>query len=63
MNELEKKRDGGNVVLNIDIKRAYDTLEWLLLERFFVVAGLNATVIRWIMKMLESTRISVLVNG
>lgn len=63
MNEMQVKRFGGNVALKIDIQTAYDTVEWDFLCQVLDKIGMCQTLIGWIRELLETTRISVIVNG
>lgn len=62
-NELDKKRYGGNVILKLDISQAYDTLEWSFLFKVMQQFGFSPRVINWVRVILESSNISVLLNG
>lgn len=62
-NLLDKNNFGGNLALKVDIRKAFDTLDWnfllLLLQHF----GFNTTFCNWISVILHSARLSILVNG
>lgn len=47
----------------VDIKKAFDTLDWNFLRLVLQQFGLHLRFINWIMEILHSARISILVNG
>ncbi|XP_026378367.1 uncharacterized protein LOC113272784 [Papaver somniferum] len=63
VNELDIKRRGGNFGLKIDITQAYDSLSWNFLFQVMSKFGVSDTTIYWLQELLNSARISILVNG
>jgi hypothetical protein len=60
---LSKKSFAGNLALKIDIKKAFDTLDWNFLLSVLQQSGFNDIFCSWISEILHSARLSVLVNG
>lgn len=58
---------GGNTfqegVVKIDMRKAYDSLEWSFLEQILFELKFPAKVIKWIMQCVTTVTYSVLVNG
>ncbi|XP_045822398.1 uncharacterized protein LOC123915305 [Trifolium pratense] len=63
INVLSKKSYAGNIALKIDIRKAFDTLDWNFLLSVLKHFGFCATFCAWIEEILLSARLSVLVNG
>lgn len=53
----------GNMVLKIDIRKAFDTLNWAFLLEVLKSWGFSNIFIGWINFILKSARLSVLLNG
>jgi len=62
-NLLHNKAFGGNLVLKIDITKAFDTLEWSFLMQTLKCFGFNDTFCNWIHSILHSAYLSISVNG
>src|SRR3954468_10137378 len=60
---LKKKVRGGNMVMKLDISKAYDTLSWLALLRTMRKFGFCETWIDMIYRLVSNCWYSVLVNG
>ncbi|XP_042515384.1 uncharacterized protein LOC122089759 [Macadamia integrifolia] len=54
---------GGNLGLKVDIKKAFDTISWEFLFQVLRRFGFSEKMIGWIHTLLQSARISVLLNG
>lgn len=63
INVLDKRQFGGNVALKVDIEKAFDTLDWKFLIGVLREFGFAETFVNWIVAILNSARLSVLVNG
>jgi len=63
LNILDKRQYGGNIALKVDISKAFDTLDWNFLIMVLHNFGFNTTFINWILAILQSARLSILVNG
>jgi ribonuclease HI len=63
INLLDKKSFGGNMAMKIDIKKAFDTLDWGFLLRVLKSFGFNSVFCDWISTILQSAKLSFLVNG
>lgn len=63
VNLLDYKTFGGNLVLKLDIKKAFDTLDWDFLLQVLQAVGFNSTFYRWITTILNSAKLSFAVNG
>lgn len=62
-NLLQNKTFGGNLILKIDISKAFDTLEWPFLISVLKAFGFNNTFFNWIEVILKSASLSISVNG
>ena len=63
INSLHKNQFGGNIALKVDISKAFDTLDWNFLVLVLSNFGFATTFIDWILAILNSARLSILVNG
>ncbi|KAK0607544.1 hypothetical protein LWI29_016439 [Acer saccharum] len=63
VNVLHKKCYGGNLAMKIDIRKAFDTLDWSFLRRVFQAFGFSPIFMDWIDNILRSSRLSVMING
>jgi hypothetical protein len=62
-NLLHNKSYGGNLALKIDITKAFDTLDWKFLLKVLKQFGFNEVFCNWINVILQSTYLSVSING
>lgn len=60
---IDKRQLGGNVALKVDIKKAFDTLDWNFLIAVLRKFGFSSMFTDWILAILHSARLSILVNG
>lgn len=63
INFMHKKSHGGNMALNIDIAKAFDTLDWSFLPKVLQAFGFNSTFCSWIKNILNSIGLSISING
>lgn len=63
INLLEKRSFGGNIALKIDMKKAFNTLDWNFLIHVLQAFGFNATFCKWMRVILHSAKLSFSVNG
>jgi len=63
INILDKRQYGGNIALKVDIAKAFDTLDWNFLLEVLRRFGFDEMFVTWILLILQSARLSVLVNG
>ncbi|XP_019460146.1 PREDICTED: uncharacterized protein LOC109359906 [Lupinus angustifolius] len=63
INLLDHKIFGGNLAIKIDIKKAFDTLDWDFLLLTLKQFGFNHKFRNWIKIILDSARLSINVNG
>jgi hypothetical protein len=63
INILDKKSSGGNLALKIDIKKAFDTLDWKFLLKVLNCFGFNQTFCNWVASILSSATLSISING
>ncbi|XP_026416790.1 uncharacterized protein LOC113312247 [Papaver somniferum] len=63
VNEMKKKRRGGNVGLKLDISQAYDSIGWAFLTKVLLKYGFSSSWCNWILTLLQSTKISILINS
>lgn len=59
---LKKKKKPG-ALLNLDFRKAYDTVRWSFLENMLKQIGLGPNMIRWRSWCVSSVSISILING
>ncbi|MCH80548.1 ribonuclease H protein [Trifolium medium] len=62
-NLLHNKAFGGNLILKIDITKAFDTLDWNFLLKVLKTFGFNDIFCNWISVILHSAHLSVSING
>lgn len=63
INMLDKKNFGGNLALKIDIKKAFDTLDWNFLLQVLQSFGFDSKFCSWVKVILNSAKLSFSVNG
>jgi len=63
INQLDKKSFGGNLAFKVDIAKAFDTIEWPFLLKVLGAFGFNEKFCKWIKVLLESTTLSISING
>jgi hypothetical protein len=62
-NLLHNKSFGGNLALKIDIRKAFDTLDWSFLLKVLRSFGFNDKFCNWIHVILQSAFLSISLNG
>lgn len=62
INLLEKRSFGGNIALKIDIKKAFDTMDWNFLLKVLHKFGFDPIFCNWVKVVLESAKLSIGVN-
>ncbi|XP_026436151.1 uncharacterized protein LOC113334014 [Papaver somniferum] len=62
VNEMKKKRRGGNVGLKLDISQAYDS-NWEFLLKVLSKYGFSNSWCEWLHTIFKSAKISVMING
>lgn len=63
MNLLDKKAFGGNLAIKIDIKKAFETMDWNFLIKALRAFGFSDKFYNWVLVILQSARLSFSVNG
>ncbi|XP_026400442.1 uncharacterized protein LOC113296351 [Papaver somniferum] len=63
VNELHIKRKDGNIGLKLNISQAFDTVSWSFVLEVFRRYGFSEQWCSWIFNILNSARISILLNG
>ncbi|XP_026383959.1 uncharacterized protein LOC113279480 [Papaver somniferum] len=63
VNELHLKRKDGNIGLKLDISQAFDTVSWSFVLEVFRRYGFSDQWCSWIFNILNSAKISILLNG
>jgi len=58
-----RQRISKRCMVKIDMKKAYDSLKWFLLEQILEGLHMPAKVIRWIMQCVITIRYSIQING
>jgi len=62
VNTLHKKTYGGNLALKIDVRKAFDTLNWSFLLHVLKCFGFNQCFYNWISTILHSAKLSMSIN-
>lgn len=60
---LERKVQGGNVMIKLDMAKAFDRVNWTYLESIMLRFGFHARLIRIIMNNMRHSKLSIAVNG
>lgn len=60
---LDKQTRGGQVIIKLDMAKAFDRVSWTYLQRIMQCMGMDARMVRIIINNLRSTSCSVLLNG
>jgi len=63
VNLLHKKTYGGNIAMEIDIRKAFDTVNWQFLLHVLHCFGFNKLFCEWIDNILHSAKLSINING
>nr|GFB44229.1 RNA-directed DNA polymerase, eukaryota, reverse transcriptase zinc-binding domain protein [Tanacetum cinerariifolium] len=58
-----RKRGYARFAFKVDIKKAYDSVEWCFLRDCLTRIGFHSTMVKWIMECISSTSFSINVNG
>ena len=62
-NVMNRQYWGGNMAMKIDIKKAFDSIEWDFMQAVLCSFGFSKKFIDWIWAIFESARLSILLNG
>lgn len=57
------KQNKNAAIMKIDIKNAYDALDWGYLQSLLVKIGLQQGPIRWIMACYQNVKYAAMING
>ncbi|VFQ73141.1 unnamed protein product [Cuscuta campestris] len=60
---LDRKTNGGNLIIKVDMAKAFDKLSWEYLEAILAAFGFSSKVITLLMSNLKATSLSILING
>ena len=63
INMLHRKTYGGNMAIKIDIRKAFDTINWKFLLHVLKCFGFNQIFCDWILTILHSAKLSINING
>lgn len=63
VNLMHKRSFGGNIALTIDIKKAFDSLDWNFLLKVLHQFGFDPIFCNWVKTVLLSAKLSISVNG
>ncbi|XP_019455064.1 PREDICTED: uncharacterized protein LOC109356183 [Lupinus angustifolius] len=63
VNLLDHRVYGVNLAIKLDVKKAFDTIDWKFLLDTLGAFGFHATFINWIRIILRSAKLSISVNG
>ncbi|VFQ68928.1 unnamed protein product [Cuscuta campestris] len=63
VHSLDRKCDGGNVIIKLDMAKAFDKIEWSFLKGVLNRYGFSPRVQNLLLANLEATYISILING
>ncbi|PNX71762.1 cysteine-rich receptor-like protein kinase, partial [Trifolium pratense] len=61
--DLAKKRKDNCFLFKVDFERAYDTVNWLFLERMMIKMGFSEGWLKWMRACIFESSMSILVNG
>lgn len=53
----------GHLALKLDMRKAYDRIEWVFFEKIMLKMGFNSKWVGWILECIRSVTYSILVNG
>ena len=56
------KRDAKRCFLNVDLAKAYDTVDWKFLEAALIHLGILVVFVRWVMECVETASYSIKLN-
>ncbi|VFQ62998.1 unnamed protein product, partial [Cuscuta campestris] len=60
---LERKVEGGNIIVKIDMANAFDRMSWTFLEAVLEKMGFDEDVSNLLLSNLKATKMSILFNG
>lgn len=60
---LDKKIRGSNIMIKLDMMKAFDRVNWTFLQQLLRCLGFSERFITIILNHLKGTYISVLING
>ncbi|XP_019435225.1 PREDICTED: uncharacterized protein LOC109341721 [Lupinus angustifolius] len=63
VNLLDHKTLGGNLALKLDVKKAFDTIDWRFLMDTLKALGFHNSFIHWIEVIFNSAKLSISVSG
>ncbi|XP_019450653.1 PREDICTED: uncharacterized protein LOC109352923 [Lupinus angustifolius] len=63
INLLDHKSFGGNLAIKLDIRKAFDTIDWGFISNTLKAFGFDSKFIAWINTILGSAKLSIAVNG
>ena len=61
--KMKKTGKVGHKALKLDMSKAYDRLEWVILQRIMENMCFHVTWVGWIMECISSVTYLILVNG
>ena len=61
--KMKKTGKVGHKALKLDMSKAYDRLEWVILQHIMKKMDFHATWVGWIMECISSVTYLILVNG
>ena len=62
-NLLDYHSREGNMALKIDIKKAFDSMEWDFILEVLSCFGFSSLFYKWIHAIIISTKLSIIING
>ncbi|KAK3195513.1 hypothetical protein Dsin_026823 [Dipteronia sinensis] len=60
---LDKRCYRGNIVIKIDIRKAFNTINWVFILKVLSCFGFSNNFIQWIHEIFLTSRLSILING
>jgi hypothetical protein len=58
-----KSKNSKALILKLDLKKAFDCIDWDFLRLILVQIGFNNQLIKWIMSCVVSANLAILING
>lgn len=60
---ISKYNKGGNIIIKLDMAKAYDRMSWSFLQAVLLKFGFATTWVDWIMRLINNVWYSIVING